>query len=872
MVFRDSLGLGDQLRFKLAGTTLEVIFVDAGSSYGKSADGSYSVRPGVRADYDALVADVLTSGRTPTKILHLWPIMPEGEGASLKDVRNRCFLSPLLLAQALGSQDISDWDIGLVSNHMLQVFSEPVRNPARAVLLGPGRVIPKELPGITCRSIDMDFVSERAGECAALLIAEMNAGEGNFTVAYRDGARFIETVEPLTLPVTSGNCRLERGGVYIITGGLGGLGLAVAEHLAREFKACLVLITRSTLPSESKWEARLLDGDMNDDEKRRIRKLIEIRSVAAGLTIARGDVTNLAQMRDAVALAIKQYGRIDGVFHAAGVLDDGPLMLKTEQSAARVLDPKVRGTLVLEEALRNVPLRCFVLFSSISSIDPPPGQVDYAAANAFLDAFAASRKGPVTVVNWGAWRDVGMASRSGSAHPLLRARVRDTSHETVYASQFSQHDVWLLSEHKLKAGQALKALFPGTGYMEMAAAAFARGSRPQAIEFQDVFFLAPLMLEGDETRPVRVQLRDEQEAGSQKGVFRFSVFSRTSEWIEHCIGTIGPCLSQPAEEADRSTIVARCSGREVVFDAQHRPRQERHLAFGPRWQSLRRLLIGKDEALAEIELDEKLIGDISTFRMHPALFDLATGASVYLTADYENSEDLFLPVSYKRMRVYRSLPAKLFSHIRTRQHETHRSEVEIFDITLFDEQRQVLAEIEGFSMRRITDPVKALAEGAWAGDNLHTHGQGPIEIPDHAGILPSDGVRALVRILSTKSPRAVIAVSRPLGDLDHASRVTLAQDVGEAAHELARSNETIEGTLAAWWREMLGVNEVGLDEDFFSLGGHSLIGIRLLAKVRREYEVNLDFGVLFEARTVRELADAIRKLQSVTAGEQVRDT
>jgi acyl transferase domain-containing protein len=869
MIFRDSVGLSDQIRAALAVTTQEVIFVDAGSSYSKSADGSYSVRPAVRADYDALVTDLLKVGHTPTKILHLWPVMAEGGRASLKDVQNRCFLSPLFLAQALASQDITDWNIGLVSNRMQQVFSEPVRNPARAVLLGPARVIPKELPGITCRSIDVDFVSERAGECAAMLVAEMSAGRDNVTVAFREGGRFVEAVEPLTLPDAAEHNRLERGGVYLITGGLGGLGLAIAEQLAREFKACLVLITRSTLLPESKWEASLHDVVLGDADRYRIRKLVEIRSVAGGLMIAQGDVTNLGQMRNIVALTVEQYGKIDGVFHAAGVLDDGPLMLKTAQSAARVLDPKVRGTLVLEEALRNVPLRCFVLFSSISSIDPPPGQVDYAAANAFLDAFAASRRGPVTVVNWGAWLDVGMAARSGSSHPLLRERLLDTSNEIVYASQFSEQGLWLLSEHKLKVGQALKALFPGTGYMEMAAAAFTRGSRRQAIEFQDVFFLAPLMLLSDETREVRVQLRDEQQAGSEKGIFRFSVFSRTGEWIEHCTGTIASCLSDSAAEVDRAAIVARCSGREIVFDAQHRTRQERYLDFGPRWQSLRRLLIGRGEALAEIQLDEGFIGDVSEFRIHPALLDLATGASVYLTADYENSEDLFLPVSYNRMRVYSSLPARLFSHIRTRQQDPRRREVEIFDITLFDEQGQVLAEIEGFSMRRIADPEKALSEGTWVRDNLHTHGQAPLDILDRGGILPSDGVRALIRILSTKSPRAVIAVSRPLREQDHASRVTSAQDIGGAAPELERSNETIEGTLAGWWREMLGVDQVGLDEDFFNLGGHSLVGIRLLAKVRRVYQVNLDFGVLFEARTVRQLADAIRKLQVVSAGKPV---
>jgi len=870
MIFRDSLGLGDRIGSALTKDGQKVIFVHAGSSYSKSANASYTIRPGVRSDYDALLTIILGSGRVPDRVVHLWSVMAEGRRASLKEVQERSFLSPLFLAQALASQDIASLDIALVSNHMQQVFAEPARNPARAMLLGPVRVIPKELPGITCRSIDLDFSSERTDEFAALLVAEMNSSQENATVAFRDGGRFIETLEPLALSVAAEDDRLERGGVYFITGGLGGLGLTVAEHLVREFKACLVLITRSFVTSESNWEAALHDESLSNADKDRIRKLIEIRSLAGGLTIVQGDVTNLAQMRDAVALAIKQYRKIDGVFHAAGVLDDGPLMLKTAQSAARVLDAKVRGTLVLEETLRNVPLRCFVLFSSISSIYPPPGQVDYAAANAFLDAFAVSRKGPVTVVNWGAWRDIGMAARSASSHSLLQERLLNTPDEIVYASTFSQRALWLLSEHKLKMGGESNALLPGTGYLEMAAAAFPRGMGREAIEFSNVFFLAPLMLMNEETRDVRIQLRREQESDSPKGSFRFSVFSRAGGWVEHCSGNIARCLAHPAAQSDRADFVARCCEREIVFDEQQRMRQERHLVFGLRWRSLRRLFLGKGEALAEIELDEKLAGDISTLRIHPALLDLATGAAVYLTADYEHSDDLFLPVSYKHFRLFHPLPAKLFSHIRARQNRPDRSEVEIFDITLFDEQWSVLAEIEGYSVRRIADPVKALHEDVLTRDNAHSHGEAPIEIPGRAGILPADGVRALMRILSARTPRAVIAVARPLAELDQSSRVPSVQGIDAAVSHAESSDETIEGRLAAWWREMLGVEQVGLDEDFFNLGGHSLVGVRLMAKIKKAYQVDLDFGAIFEARTVRLLADVILKAKLASDEKQGR--
>jgi hypothetical protein len=253
------------------------------------------------------------------------------------------------------------------------------------------------------------------------------------------------------------------------------------------------------------------------------------------------------------------------IFHAAGVLDDGPLMLKAAESATRVLAPKVRGTLALEAALKDTPLSCFVLFSSISSIVPPAGQVDYAAANAFLDAFALSRKGPVTAINWGAWREVGMAARTASQHPWLEKLLLDTPDAIVYSGEFSQQSRWVLSEHRFKNGIAL---IPGTGYLEMAASAFMHGSLEGAVEFQDVFFLAPFMVDASESRKLRVQLKREQEA--DKGTFRFSIFSNTSsaefpnsgtvetgKWVEHSTGTIAPCRSLPAAQVDLTTIAAR---------------------------------------------------------------------------------------------------------------------------------------------------------------------------------------------------------------------------------------------------------------------------------------------------------------------------
>lgn len=855
LLFRDAFGVADEMARYLKAAKREFIVVEPGESFKQLRSGRYTLRPNVRADYDALVAALLESGGAPRKIVHLWSLAAEPGDTPLQETLDRSFFSPLYLAQALAAQDLQGLHLAFVSNHMQQVAAESVHHPARAVLLGPARVVHQELPGFYAKAIDLDFEAGTTAECAAQLVAEMNGAHENSTVAWRGGQRFVETLQPLQLSAAREHPRLERGGVYLITGGLGALGLTVAEHLAREFQARLVLVGRSALPPEAEWDSALQDSARSEVEKERLHKLVAIRSLAEGLLVLQADVSNLDEMKAAVTKARSRFGKISGVFHTAGVLNDGPLMLKTAESATRVLDPKVRGTLALEEALRGEPIACFVLFSSISSIQPPAGQVDYAAANAFLDAFALSHKGPVTVINWGAWREIGMAARAISPHPWLEERLLETLDEIVYAGRFSQQRRWVLAEHRFKNGIAL---IPGTGHLEMVAGAFTHGSLQGTVEFRNVFFLAPLMFSPDESREVRVQLRREPSAEAAKGAFRFSVFARNGKWSEHSTGIIAPCRSHPAALVDRAAIAARCQSREILFDEENRTRQESQFAFGPRWRSLRRLLLGNGEGLAEIALDEKFSADVATLRQHPALLDMATGAALYLTHDYDRCSDLFLPISYRRMSVYRTFPARLFSHVRARPEGQRRNEVETFDVTIFDEQGQVLAEIEGFSVRRIADPASAMEDSGPVHRATGSGGEQPLEIAPRPGISPREGARVLTRILLADAPTAVVAVPQPLEAAESNAPAAMSHQPS-AVPDSAAGAETIESTLAAWWQDLLGVDQVDADDDFFALGGHSLIGVRLFAKIKKTFHVDLELAVLFEARTLSQLAEAIRK-------------
>ncbi|HKV11827.1 MAG TPA: SDR family NAD(P)-dependent oxidoreductase, partial [Thermoanaerobaculia bacterium] len=190
--------------------------------------------------------------------------------------------------------------------------------------------------------------------------------------------------------------RLRERGVYLITGGFGGLGLEVADWLARTVSARLVLVGRTPLA----------------EDDRRLDRIRELEALGAEVMVAAADVTDEAALAAVRDQATARFGAVHGVIHAAGRPGGGIIQRKTRDLAEAVLAPKVRGALALDRVFAELPLDFLVLFSSITAVLAQPGQADYAAANAFLDAFARERtaRGAFTLsIGWDAWRETGMA-------------------------------------------------------------------------------------------------------------------------------------------------------------------------------------------------------------------------------------------------------------------------------------------------------------------------------------------------------------------------------------------------------------------------------------------------------------------------------
>ncbi|MCJ9725610.1 SDR family NAD(P)-dependent oxidoreductase, partial [Agrobacterium sp. BETTINA12B] len=286
------------------------------------------------------------------------------------------------------------------------VLADEQPRAAQAVLLGAVRAAMWEFPNLRCRHIDLP-VGAGSADQAALRNALARHDHHNHsplapTVAVRDGAFY----EPYfrSLPAFATAPRFVDGGAYVITGGLGGIGLALATHVAISATApCLFLVSRSGA-SHPSAEA----------------SIAALSALGAVVTVVQADCGD----RDAFAAAladIKSHcGRIDGAIHAAGVEASGLIQLAESDAWTRVLAPKTIGTDVLIDALRDEQPDFILLCSSLAAVLGGLGQADYAAANAYVDASAqaARREGlPVVAVNWDAWAEVGMRVAYDRAHP-----------------------------------------------------------------------------------------------------------------------------------------------------------------------------------------------------------------------------------------------------------------------------------------------------------------------------------------------------------------------------------------------------------------------------------------------------------------------
>jgi acyl transferase domain-containing protein/acyl carrier protein len=457
LMFVDECSLGTQLLERLQQQGWDVIKVKVGSGFSQLGDNLYTLNPRQKDDYQALVDELIALDKRPSNIVHLWSVTEKETGIvssiaqqnrhqelegleRIENAQDIGFSSLLFLAQALGKQNFLDEvQILVVSNNLQDVTGEEILCPEKATLLGPVNVISQEYPNLCCRSIDVAIPTTE--KLVEQLVAEFAIQSSDRIIAYRGNHRWVQTFEPIRLEDTvEGTSRLRKGGVYLITGGLGGIGLVLAEYLAKTVQAKLILTGRSAFPAKDEWEQWLVTHDEQDGISRKIRKVKELEALGAEVLVASVDVANLTQMQSLLHQVESRFGELNGVFHAAGILRGqfNTVENTSKANCEQQFHPKVYGLLVLEKLLQDREIDFCVLLSSLSTVLGGLGSIAYSSANLFMDAFTRQRHQTSSIswmsINWDSWQIGEDPSKSASWGSSL-AEFAITSQEGVKAFQ-----------------------------------------------------------------------------------------------------------------------------------------------------------------------------------------------------------------------------------------------------------------------------------------------------------------------------------------------------------------------------------------------------------------------------------------------------
>jgi acyl transferase domain-containing protein/aryl carrier-like protein len=394
IVFAHADQFGTALVAMLRERFRRVIEVRCGEKF-EQTDDVFSIDFSTPSAYVQLLAVIATSCSTPERIVYAWSTQPLSDIAIDANLSSVLYLSLASAGRGWGK------DVGLIllSVNAFDVWGTETVRPNSATLPAAAVALAKRDQGMTCGAIDVHLSDSDSREAVAAVARAAAAQAATDVVepcvALRGPNRWRRTTavyNPSHLADTGS--LLREGGAYLIAGGTGGIGVVLAEYLIKTYSAKLLLVSRRSRPGAVQ---HLAAGDAN-------------------IVMFSADVTDSSAMREAVGVALRRYGYLNGVIHAAGVAGIDMATLKTEQDLVSVLGPKIRGTEVLWDAVRGTGIDFFICCSSVAAINPPPGEFGYAAANAFQDAFAHMHDNPTGTrcisVNWDAWREVGMAARA----------------------------------------------------------------------------------------------------------------------------------------------------------------------------------------------------------------------------------------------------------------------------------------------------------------------------------------------------------------------------------------------------------------------------------------------------------------------------
>lgn len=755
----------------------------------------------------------------------------------------RWFVDATSAAVAMGSAARDSRMVALVREAL--PAGALAERPADAMALGVALVAQREYPNLTTRVIDVD----RTATISA--IVDDVVGDGPKVIAHRGGDRLTPEVTPTLVPLGSDtDSAFLTGGTYLVTGGLGGVGHVLAAHLATRHAANIVLVSSASIPDEDEQQRWLAHHAYDDPTSRRIRQLATLMQLGAKIEVVVADLADPSSVSAAIDAAEQTFGHIDGAVHAAGQLHDSLIEFADAEDHARVLGAKAHGALVLADELERRGGGLLLLVSSTSTTLAPAGQASYVGANAVLDSLAGRRENlRVATINFGLWAEVGVASEmarrsrlaigDGEAvdHPVFSERRHERSGATILTGRIDASHHWVVDEHRTSEGIAV---YPGTGHLHlMISAAHLAGLTD--VELTDVTLLSPLIVRDGAPVTIRATV-------SSDGFVEISADGGTGRhWALHSQARAEPIAPG---DAWRSDLVAEFNTLTSI-DADLLGTQRDHMLFGPRWASILEARRGDDVVMARLALPTEHADEALRWSPHPALVDAATAAGVALAPPSADSM-LYVPAGYGRVRALGPLSSDVL--VRATVAAGSTPERVRVDMTIVDESGHLLLEIDALELVASSSRgLLELVDDAPAGPGASAPTL--VELADDLGLRPEEGAELVERLLSSEHDRMIGSTI----SIDELLRRVGGDTESIDVEPTAVGADSLERALAAMWGDLLGLDDVDPDDDFFDLGGHSLIAIRLMTRIHTELGIRLQLTTIFDAPTVATLSARLRE-------------
>lgn len=418
MILCDEYGLGEECSRILRKSGSTVFEVKLGAEFAAYGDGKFTVNCTSQDGFRQLIQSIPTSSKS-VNVIHLWTlsanVAPVFSDTAYSDLQEKGLYSLLYLSRAVAqSGSAIEWRVSVVSNGMADVSGADTLLPEKSSLLAACIVIPQECHGVFCNLVDVDMqvqttpvLRRTAQQIIAEKFPEKNAAP---FVTYRGTQRWVRDFEPLALISSAQeSTRPAEPRVYLLTGGLGKLGLLLARHLAEKEPCRFVFTTRSAFPERKEWSRYAQFPHGLERITRTIEMLMKIEESGSEVWIRTVDVSDHSAMEILVQEVESCWADIYGVIHLAGITGDKALRLIsdiTENDCQAQFRPKIGGCCVLDKIFRNRPLQFCALFSSTASLLGGPGMLPYTTASCFLDSFAANahRQGwRWFSINWDGW-------------------------------------------------------------------------------------------------------------------------------------------------------------------------------------------------------------------------------------------------------------------------------------------------------------------------------------------------------------------------------------------------------------------------------------------------------------------------------------